>query len=81
MSTFVFEAPGLVLEVHDDRVEVEARKRHQTIPLSGVAEVLVVTHPKRLAIVTTEGKRYEFLLGKDAEAARAAITSRLAGAR
>lgn len=80
-SMFTFEGDGMTLEVHADRLEVEAGKRHQTIPLAEVSEVFVTFRPKRLVILTTAGKRHQYNLARDTEAARAAITSRLAGSR
>ena len=80
-SPITFEAPGILLTVHEDRVEVESGKRRQSIPLAGVAEVKVTPRPKKLVIVTTEGKSYQFGLGRDAEPARAVIASQLAGTR
>ena len=76
-SIFTFEGSGMTLDVYDDRVEVGSKKRVQSIPLSAVDEVLVTSRPKRLVIVTREGKHYEYSLGRDAEGARAAINSQL----
>lgn len=76
----VFSADGVNLEftLYDDRVEALARKRRQVIPLSDIAEVLASRRPKKLVIVTTEGKHYEYLLGHDVEAARASVTAQIA---
>src|SRR5262249_39041846 len=77
-STFRFENPGLALSVYPDRLEIAVRNRQQVNPLTGVAEVLVASRPKRVIIVTTEGKRHELSLGRHCEEARAVIARQLA---
>lgn len=74
---FTAEAPHLQFVLFGDRIEVAARKRRQVIALSDVAEVVVSRRPKKLVITTGEGKHYEYLLGFDVEAARAAVTGAL----
>ena len=76
---FTAEVPGLLFTVFDDRIEATVKKRVQTIPLDGVAEVLVSRRPKKLVVVTNEGKRYQYLLGRETEPARGVIARRLAG--
>ena len=77
---FSTEVPGMILSVFPDRVEVEMKRRNQTIPLSEVKEVYVSRRPKKLVIVTTAGKTHQYLLGQDVEMARGAIHAQLAAA-
>lgn len=76
-----FEGGGTALHVYDDRVESVARKRVQTIPLEEISEVLVSNRPKRLVIVTRQGKHHQFNIGRESEAARGAIARRLSAMR
>jgi hypothetical protein len=73
----VFEGAGFTLVLHDDRVDVDGKKRRQSIPYNEIAGVTVVTRPKRLVIQTRAGKRHEFVLRHDAETARAVLASRV----
>jgi len=77
---FTAEAPGLLFEVFSDRIESKVKKRVQQVRLENVAEVLVSARPKKLIVVTREGKRYQYLLGRDTELARAAIVRAVADA-
>jgi hypothetical protein len=77
---FSTEASGMTLSVFPDRVEVEMKRRNQTIPIAEVKEVYVSRRPKKLVIVTTAGKTHQFLLGHDVEMARGIIHAQLTAA-
>lgn len=72
-----FEGADSSLFVYDDRVESIARKRTQVIPMGDIADVQVSSRPRRLVIVTREGKQLQFNMGREAEAARGAIVRRM----
>jgi hypothetical protein len=74
-----FEGEGFALLMLDDRIDVEGKKRRQSIMYSEIASVSVVPRPKRLVVLTRAGKRHEFVLRHDAETARAVVASRLSG--
>lgn len=74
---FTADVPGLGFAVYADRIEVTVKRRVQVIPLARVTEVLVSPRPKKLVVVTAEGKHYQYLLGRDTEPARGAIAGRL----
>jgi hypothetical protein len=76
-SGLEFEGEDSSLVVYDDRVETVARKRTQTIAMTDIASVQVSRKPRRLVIVTREGKQLQFNIGRDCEAARGAIVRRL----
>ena len=76
-SENAFEGAGFALILLDDRIDVEGKKRRQSIPYSEIASVTVVTRPKRLVVQTRAGKRHEFVLRHDAETARAVVASRI----
>ncbi|MCA9822700.1 MAG: hypothetical protein KC482_02295 [Dehalococcoidia bacterium] len=63
--------------VYDDRVEARAKKRSQSIAFAEIAEVQVTKRPRRLVIVTHEGKHLQFNIGRDSEAARSTIVRRM----
>jgi hypothetical protein len=77
-GTDAFEGAGFALVVHGDRIEVEGKKRQQSIPFTEISSVTVAFRPKRLVVMTRAGKRHEFVLRQDTETARAVIASRLA---
>ena len=66
------------LVVYDDRVEARAKKRTQSIEFAQIADVQVTRRPRRLVIVTHEGKHLQFNIGRDSEAARSTIVRRMA---
>jgi hypothetical protein len=72
-----FEGDDSSLLVYDDRVEAVARKRTQVIAMADIASVQVSRKPRRLVIMTREGKQLQFNMGRDCEAARGAIARRL----
>jgi len=72
-----FEGEGFSLLMLDDRIDVEGKKRRQSIMYSEIASVSVAPRPKRLVVLTRAGKRHEFVLRHDAETARAVVASRL----
>jgi hypothetical protein len=72
-----FEGEDSSLFVYNDRIESVARKRTQVIAMADIANVLVSSRPRRLVIVTREGKQHQFNMGREAEAARGAIARRL----
>lgn len=72
-----FDGDGFSLLMLDDRIDVDGKKRRQSILYAEIASVTVVPRPKRLVVVTRAGKRHEFVLRYDAEAARAVIASHL----
>lgn len=74
---FEYESSGFFLAVYPARIEVRTKKRSQTIAIGDVAQVMVQGRPKRLLIVTSDGKHYEYQLGRECEGARAAIASQL----
>jgi hypothetical protein len=76
-SGMEFEGEDASLFVYADRVETVARKRTQVIPIAEIASVQVSRKPRRLVIVTREGKQLQFNMGRDSEAARGAIARRL----
>jgi hypothetical protein len=71
------DSDGTVV-VYDDHVEAKAKKRSQSIAFAEIAEVQVAKRPKRLVIVTHEGKHLQFNIGRDSEAARSTIVRRMA---
>ncbi|MFQ5381174.1 MAG: hypothetical protein ACE5EF_06085 [Dehalococcoidia bacterium] len=73
----VFEGEGFVLRALDDRIDVERKKRRQSITYTEIASVTVARRPKRLVVVTLAGKRHEFVMRRDAETARMLVASRL----
>jgi len=73
----VFEGEGFVLRALDDRIDVERKKRRQSIPYAEIESVTVARRPRRLVVVTRAGKRYEFVMRHDAAAAQMVVTSRL----
>ena len=75
-----FEGEGFELVMLDDRIDVEGKKRRQSIMYTEIASVTVVPRPKRLVVFTRAGKRHEFVLRHDAETARAVVASHLSGA-
>jgi len=79
VASEVIEGEGFSLLVLDDRIDVEGKKRGQSILYTEIASVSVVPRPKRLVILTRAGKRHEFVLRKDAEMARRVVASRLSG--
>jgi ATP:corrinoid adenosyltransferase len=76
-AVFVAEEASTHFALYDDRIEVVARKRRQVLPLADVVEVTATRRPKKLVVTTGEGKRYEYLLGHEVEAARAAVSGQL----
>lgn len=72
-----FEGEGFELVLREDRIDVEGKKRRQSIMYTEIANVTVVPRPKRLVVLTRAGKRHEFVLRHDAETARAIVASRL----
>lgn len=76
-SDMAFEGDGFTLVMLDDRVDVEGRKRRQSIMYAEIDSVTVVPRPKRLVIATRAGKKHEFVLRHDAETARAVVASHL----
>lgn len=64
--------------VYSDRIEAREKKRSRSIAFSEIADVQVARRPKRLVIVTREGKQLQYNLGNEAEAARSTIARRLA---
>ena len=72
-----FEGEGFALLMLDDRIEVEGKKRRQSIMYSEIASVSVLPRPKRLIVLTRAGKQHEFVLRHDAESARRLVASRL----
>jgi hypothetical protein len=76
-SGMEFEGADSSLVVYQDRVESVARKRTQVIAMSDIASVQVSRKPRRLVIMTREGKQLQFNMGRDCEAARGAIARRL----
>ncbi len=78
---FVVESDGTTFAVWDDRVEVTVKKRAQVIPLAEIAELEVSRRPRKLVIVTTGGKHYQYLLGGEIDGARRAIESQIAKLR
>jgi hypothetical protein len=79
-STGEFEGEGFALLIHADRVDVDGKKRRQSIPFTEIASVTVAVRPRRLVVLTRAGKRHEFVLRRDTETARAMIASRLGDA-
>jgi hypothetical protein len=77
-SDNAFEGEGFSLLMLDDRIDVERKKRRQSIMYAEIASVTVVPRPKRLVVLTRAGKRHEFVLRQDAETARAVVASRVA---
>ena len=67
--------------MHANRIDVEERKLFKTdresIVLRNVTDVAVIPPTGKLRITTTDGKRREWVLGRDAEAARDAILAAL----
>jgi len=78
-SGAAFEGEGFALLMLDDRIDVDGKKRRQSIMYAEIASVTVVPRPKRLVVLTRAGKRHEFVLRHDAETARAIVASRLSG--
>ena len=72
---YEYSRDGFSLEVFRDRIDVTVKKKHQTIPMSSVNEVTVVGRLKVLKITTTDGKEYQYQLGRNGEEARGAIAS------
>ena len=72
---YEYNRDGLIFEVFRDRIDVTQKKKHQTIPMSSVSEVTVVGRLKVLKITTTDGKEYQYQLGRSGEEARGAIAS------
>lgn len=76
-----FSSGDASLTIYDNRLELVARKRVQTVAFSDIAEVLTGNRPKRLVVVTVEGKRLESNIGRESEVARGAIERRLRASR
>lgn len=76
-SDHAFEGEGFELLMLEDRIDVEGKKRRQSIMYTDIASVTVVPRPKRLVLLTRAGKRHEFVLRHDAEMARAEVAARL----
>ncbi len=74
-----FEGEGFALLMLADRIDVDGKKRRQSIMYTDIASVTVVPRPKRLVVLTRAGKRHEFVLRHDAETARAMVASHLNG--
>ncbi len=72
-----FEGEGFRLLLEGDHIEVEGKKRKQSIPYAEIASVTIAPRPKRLVVLTRAGKRHEFVLRHDAEAARWAVATRI----
>jgi len=78
-SDNAFEGEGFSLLMLDDHMEVDGKKRRQSIMYTEIASVMVAPRPKRLVVLTRAGKRHEFVLRHDAETARAVVSSHLTG--
>lgn len=76
-----FEGAGLTLLTLDDRIDIQRKRRRQSIMYAEIESVTVMRRPRRLVVLTRAGKRHEFVLVRDAETARAVIASRLSSAR
>lgn len=74
-SIYEYFRDGFSFEVFRDRIDITVKKKHQTIPVSSVSEVTVVGRTKVLKITTTDGKEYQYQMGRMGEEARGAIAS------
>lgn len=72
-----FEGEGFVLRTFEDRIEVDRKKRRQSIAYSEIESVSVARRPRRLVVVTHAGKRHEFVMRYDVEAARVTVASHI----
>ena len=80
--TFTASRFGFQFTVYANRIEVAERgllgnTKREMIPLRNVASVEKASIAGRLRVTTTDGKRHEWVIGPEVEAARSAIASLL----